>query len=142
LTIAPGTTNFVIVRIERFADVRMIDKADVGLINAHAKGIGGDNHRRVSAHEAILDSIPFFRFQAAVIEDRVHGSFLQFGRDQLGVLMRGCVDNSRLLRKLHPPQYGLSFFFLRRECIDAERNVRAVKTTDKHARSSQSKFFQ
>lgn len=63
--------RFRVLSVERFADVVMVDETDIRLIDAHAKGVSGDNHFGIAGHEPILNRVPLRGFETAVVEERV-----------------------------------------------------------------------
>ena len=54
LAVAAGATRLLGIGLQRRAGAEVDDEADVGLVDAHTKGNGGDDDARVAAHEAIL----------------------------------------------------------------------------------------
>ena len=52
--VAPGAACFLIIGFQRVGQTKVDDKADVGFVDAHAEGNGGDDHTHVATHEAIL----------------------------------------------------------------------------------------
>ncbi len=51
----------------------MPDRAHVGFVDAHAEGVGGDDHVDVAAHEALLDRGALLGFHAGVVGQRRSG---------------------------------------------------------------------
>ena len=54
IAIAAGTTRLLIVGLDALGHVVMDDVAHVGLVNAHAKGVGGDHHLNVVVDKSAL----------------------------------------------------------------------------------------
>ena len=66
LAVAAGTPGFLQVVFQRTGDVGMHDQPDVGLVHAHAEGVGGGDDLEFSGQELLLDVLLDVHGQAAV----------------------------------------------------------------------------
>ena len=69
LAVAPGSAGFLIVGFERARHVVVDHRADVGLVDAHAEGVGGDDDLGLAAHEPFLRLVPLLAGQPGVVDD-------------------------------------------------------------------------
>ena len=96
LPVAARPAGFLIITLDALGDVVMDDEPDVGLVDAHAEGDGGDDHLDVLHQEAVLVLRAGFRVQAGVVGeglDAVDGQQLgQF----LHLLAAQAVDDAGL----------------------------------------------
>ena len=53
--VPPGTPGLLQVVLQRAGDVGVHDEADVGLVHAHAEGVGRDDHAQRARDEVLLD---------------------------------------------------------------------------------------
>ena len=74
----------------------MDDVAHVGLVHAHAEGVGGDHHGRLAEHEATLDGGPRLRRHAGVVGLSPHAARAQIIGHLLHVATRAHVDDAAL----------------------------------------------
>jgi hypothetical protein len=56
--VAPGAADLLVIALDRLRQVGMGDPADVGLVDAHAEGDGGDDDQPVLAAGTALDLAP------------------------------------------------------------------------------------
>ena len=97
LAIASGAADFLGVVLDALGQVVVVDRTDVGLVDAHAEGDGRHHHGVVAGHEAVLHGLAGLRFHAGVVGfGRIPG-FGQSGGDRLGGFLQGNVDNGRAL---------------------------------------------
>ena len=54
LAIAPGAPGLLEVLLERAGDVDVYNEAHVGLVDAHAEGVGGDHDAQLAGHPSVL----------------------------------------------------------------------------------------
>ena len=97
--VASGASDLLVVGFDRTGDVPMDHEADVGAVNAHAEGIGGDDNRVLGVHEGVVDARALGVGEASVVEkDRRFAESAAFvgkaGEHALGVFARGDVDDA------------------------------------------------
>ena len=54
---APGPAEFLVVGFDTGRQIDVADEADIGFVDPHAEGDGGDHHRRRLGHEDVLIGI-------------------------------------------------------------------------------------
>ena len=92
--IAPGAAGFLDVVLERPRHVGVDHEAHVGLVDAHAEGIGGDDHLERAVEEGLLAILLEIGRHAAVKRrGRPAHRLRQEFRQNLGVPLRGAVDD-------------------------------------------------
>ncbi len=72
----------------------MDDEAEIRLVDAHAEGVGGDDHPDVPRHEALLVPGAFPRAQPAVVASYLEPQAVEMLGDLLAVLDGGDVDDA------------------------------------------------
>ena len=105
LAVAAGAPGFLVVALERFRQVVVHDPAHIGLVDAHAKGDGGDDHLRVIANERFLVVATRRCIETGVIRQCADAIALQSLGELIDALAREAVDDARAAiaaRKLEP----------------------------------------
>ena len=107
----------------------MRDEADVGAVDAHAEGVGGDHNRILRLHEARLDAAPFRRFESRVVEKRLRLAerrprSTELRIDAFRVLARRDVDNARTVG-LHEREDMRELLLVRAAGTDRQVEVEA-----------------
>ena len=67
-SVAARPPDLLVVGFHRARDVAVRDKADVRLVDPHAKGVGGNRHRVLSGHELVLRFAAGFLLHSGVVE--------------------------------------------------------------------------
>ena len=108
----------------------MNDKADVGLVNAHAKGVGGHHHRGPVVEEVLLIFLALLVGEARMVADGGKAPLPQGGADLFHPFAGGAVDDAALL----PPglQQGEQLLQLVLGAAHLEVQVGPVKAGDVH----------
>ena len=88
--VSPRPAGLLKVALERARNLRVHDRANVGLVDAHAEGVSGDHHIDVARVEAALDLALSFRREAGV---EVLG-----GKPLVGERLGGLLGAARALR--------------------------------------------
>jgi len=83
--ISPGAADFLVIGFDAGRQIEMTDKADVGLVNAHAERNRRHHDHRAFAHEAILVEFACFRLLSRVIGDRQMTGIVEKVGDLLGI---------------------------------------------------------
>ena len=107
LTVAPGPTDFLVIALNAARQGGMNHGADVGLVDAHAKGDGGDDHLQAASAEQVLHPLSFLWVQTGVIGGGrvIHA---QFQRQRLGLFASGGINNGGSLSRIgQNPAYRL-----------------------------------
>ena len=95
--IAPGAADLLVVALDAFGQIVMQDKAHIRLVDAHAKGNGGDDDLGIVADEGFLVAAALVILQPGVIgADRVAVA-LQIGGQFIHLLAREAVDDAGLV---------------------------------------------
>ena len=76
--------------------MEVYDEAYVGLVNAHAEGIGGDDYLRAARHEVVLRAHALVVRHACVIADDGEARIFESLRYLLDRLSRRGVDDAGL----------------------------------------------
>ena len=92
LLVPSGPARFLQVVLQRPGNVGVNHQPDVGLVDAHAEGVGGDDGPQVAVDEALLHGLLGFRRQAGVEVVGLHSLGLQELRQFFGVAPRRAVD--------------------------------------------------
>ncbi len=140
--VASGAANFLVVGIERIADIVVIDETNVRLINAHAEGVCGDDDFGLARHEAILNIAAFGSLQAAVIEKRRDALLIEKTHDLFGSLPGGNVYDAGLIGPASAMDQSFELLVFCIEAIDAQVNVRAIKAMNETFRAAQAQTLQ
>ena len=88
-----GAARLLQVVLQGAGNVGVDHEAHVGLVDAHAEGVGGDDGPQLTADEVRLDVLPGLRRQSRVEMVRRQSLLLQVLGDLLGVPARGAVDD-------------------------------------------------
>ena len=72
--VAAGPADLLVITFQRPWHLGMGDGADVGLVDTHAKGVGGQDQWLVTTQERLLHPFPFTGVETAVV-DAVRSSF-------------------------------------------------------------------
>ena len=131
--VAPGTARFLVIAFNIFGHVQVRHKAHIGLVDAHAKGHGGDHHNAFAAQKPVLVGLAHRHIQPRVVRQRVDALVTQHLRHLLHPAARLAVHDARLSRVLGANETqqllgGFAFF------DNGVADVGAVKTADKLAR--------
>ena len=103
VAVAAGTPSLLIVSLDALGRVIVDDIAHVGLVDTHAKGVGGNHHTHVVAHKCLLVLRSRLHAHTGVIARNAHieplffHRILQCQRQLVHTLARGTVDDSRLV---------------------------------------------
>ena len=95
LAVAAGAPGFLVVALERFRQVVVHDPAHIGLVDAHAKGDGGDDHLRVVANERFLVVATRVGIETGVIRQCPDAIALQLRGELIDALAREAIDDAR-----------------------------------------------
>ena len=68
--VAPGAARFLIVAFQAVRAGAVDDEAHVGLVNAHAEGVGGDQRVQVAVEPALLHLVALGGVEAGVVQAR------------------------------------------------------------------------
>ena len=80
----------------------MSDKADVGLVDAHAEGNGSDDNDAILHQEPPLVALPVVGGQSGMVGQGRESLRHQKGGGVLDFLARQAIDNPRFVRVLGP----------------------------------------
>ena len=118
----------------------MDDRADVGLVDAHAKRIGGDDDRHRAGHEGVLGLGPVLRALTAMVGRR-RDAFRPEQRVQcVDVAHRGRVDDGRSGRAAHDVDELALFVGVAGDRADVVRQVRTMGSGVDHAERTDSQL--
>ena len=95
VAVAPGPAGLLVVRLDAARAVVVDHRPHVGLVHAHAEGVGGDGDPRPAAHEGPLGLLAGLGIQSAVVDHERHAGLVQQGPDVLDGLLGGDVDDPR-----------------------------------------------
>ena len=95
-TVTARAADFLIIGLDAFGQVGVGDPADVGLVDAHAKGDSGDNDQPVLLLEPAFGDAAVFGVHTAVIMDRAMACVAQRLRQRFGLGPRAAIDDARL----------------------------------------------
>jgi hypothetical protein len=95
--VAAGTARLLVVGVQAGRHLVMHDEAQVGLVDAHAEGVGGDHHAGAALHEGVLCGMALGRAQLAVVQADGEALSGQRGVHLLGGAHGGGVDDAGLL---------------------------------------------
>ena len=93
LAVAPGASDLLAVVLDGLGQVEVHHLADIGLVDAHAEGDGGDDAGQASAHEVRLQSLAGLTVEPGVVGGDLEPGGLEVGRQAFGALLQGDVDN-------------------------------------------------
>ena len=94
--VAPGPAAFLLVVLQRLGHARVDHVADVGLVDAHAKGDRGHDRVGLVFDKRVLVAVPLVVGQAGVVGQRAIAQFRQGGGGLIHVLASDAVDDARL----------------------------------------------
>ncbi len=92
--VTAGTAGFLIVRLDRFGQVQVGNKAHVGFVDTHAKGDGGDHDQAFFVDEALLVKSAQFVVQPGMVGQGAVALFRQVGGGTFHALARQAIDNA------------------------------------------------
>lgn len=95
-SVAPGPANFLGVVFERFGEIEMVDRANVGFVDAHPEGDGGANHGDRAGHEGVLDFRARFGAKSGVVGSGEDVVFFEEGSERFRAVLEGGVDDGGL----------------------------------------------
>ena len=70
LAVAAGAARLLVIGLQAAGQIVVDDEADVGLVDAHAEGVGGGDDLDPAAHEGLLGLAAVVGQQAGVIDRR------------------------------------------------------------------------
>ena len=59
ITVAARPTGFLKIGFQRIGHIHVNDKAHIGLVDAHAEGVGGNHHAAFAFHPPLLTAVAF-----------------------------------------------------------------------------------
>ena len=108
--VSAGPPHLLPIGFDRGRRVGVDDIADVGLVDAHAKGDGGDDHRPILLQESAEAGVAHRLVQARMIGERRRSRLGQQGRERLGAVARAGIDHAGaawpLLHQVSDPGVG------------------------------------
>ena len=139
LAVAAGAPGFLVVALERFWQVVVHDPSHIGLVDAHAKGDGGDDHLRVIANERFLIVATRYCIETGVVRQCPDAIALQLRGKLIHALAREAVDDARAAIAARK----LSQFRVRRPRLRAHGVVQvgAIETRNMDARLAQGELL-
>ena len=93
--VAPGTAGFLEVGFDGIGGVEVDDGADVGLVDAHAECVCGDDDTRLAVLPGALAQVLVERGEACVVVLGADALLVEPSRRVVGVLPRAGVDDGR-----------------------------------------------
>ena len=93
LSVAPRASGLLVIGLDAAGHFKMGDEADVGTVNAHAKGIGGDGDGDFATHEPFLCGGAGRIVHAAMVGDAVAGGERLV--HALDTFARGAINDAR-----------------------------------------------
>ena len=126
--ITTGTTRLLRIRLDRLGEAPVPDLPNVGFVDAHSEGSGGDDDRVVRAHKSILALLAHVAAETRVIRLGGQSGSHEGLCDHLAVFAGSNVDNRRAGRfdlEAVLEQLQTSCFATRLDCV--KREVRAIK---------------
>jgi len=133
LAVASSPAGLLQVVFQRARNVRMHDQADIGLVDAHAEGIGRGDHAQRAANKCLLGFLLAFGRQSRVVGRSGQSFIAQEGGHFLDLLAGGAVDDRTACcigRQLLVDQAGHPGEFFRRRGFDhVEVEVLAFRAT-------------
>ena len=94
LSIPAGTSCLLVVFLERERQAVIDDKADVGLVDAHAEGIRRDDDRDIVLDKGLLCAGALVRLHTGVVGGSTEAVFEKRCCDLFGALPRPAVDDA------------------------------------------------
>src|SRR5690606_7819184 len=134
---ATCASGLLVVGLEARGRGEVRDEADVGVVDAHAERVGGDEDARAALVEAAFGSVPSERRPARVVVPRRESSALQRRGDGLRLLPGGAVDDGAAIAEGTAKARGLARLDqrlgargVRAQGADGEGEVRTAKVTE------------
>ena len=135
LAVASGASCLLIIALDVFGHIEVYDKAHIGLVNAHTKGVGRYHDPFAVIDEILLIPQPLVVGQAGVIARRRIALFAEEIADSLHLFARGAVDDPCLVAALLDQLEQCAAFVLRPH--NGEKQVGTVKAGRQHDRLTQ-----
>ena len=126
LAVPPGTTRLLIIGLQILGHIVVDDKADVGLVNTHAKGIGSHHDLTAVKLKAVLIAPPLLFAQSRVIPGDGKAMDLQLLADPLHGGAGGAVNHAAFSPPLVQQCQKRRKFFPART-LYVKKQVRPVK---------------
>ena len=97
--IAAGAARLLVIGFEAGGNVVVHHKADVGLVDPHAKGVGGNDHRAGVVHEVFLALLAGGSIHAGVVgaDGAVRETLLKQGGQLFHQAAGGAINNAAAL---------------------------------------------
>ena len=128
--IAAGAPGFLVVAFDIFWQIVMDDEADVGFVDAHAKGDGGADYLDIIADESFLISGASITFHSCMVGEGFDAVRAEFGGEMVRGIPALAINNAALGRPLldEVEQLIVSGGFFQ----DAIGEVGAIKAADEN----------
>ncbi len=142
LPVAACAAGLLIVGFQAAGNVIVDHRADVGLIDAHAEGVRGNDDFAAAVHEGVLSGAALVGQHAGM----VHGNAaLGLGREQLGdffgAFSSRCVDDARAGRFAEKLQKHFGFLAFALRGKDLVKKVGPFETGDEGSRLVEIELF-
>nr|GEU28580.1 hypothetical protein [Tanacetum cinerariifolium] len=139
LAVAARAARLLVVRLEVGRNLQVDHEARVGLVDAHAEGIGGHHHAALAAHEQVLVLAAFGRAQLAVVQRHALPRLVQLRMQFFRRLDGGRVHDAHAGRLAHQLQRLRHLFVRVGHLLDAVVQIGTVDAgvDHRHARASQ-----
>ena len=92
--VSTGPSGFLVIALYTFWNVVVNHKPDIGFVDPHPKGNGGDNHVAIFLEEHVLIAYSRLGIQARVIRQSIYAIDLQYLCQFLYPLSGKAIDNS------------------------------------------------
>ena len=115
LTVAPGASGLLIIAFQVLRHIIMDDEPHVGLVDAHAKGIGGHHHLHTVIEEIVLILPPGVRIQLGVVGCRPDAAALQQLHRLVHLPGGAAIHDARMIA-LFEHQFQQLFWLLAGQC--------------------------
>ena len=138
--VASGTACFLVVGFHAAGQVVVQDEANVGLVDAHAEGVGGDDDRALALHEALLAALAIGLGHAGVVsaDDALGQLLLKVGGEFFDGLAGGAVDDAGSGRRRRDRcSEGAIFLAIVAKEAGGVAQVGPVESGDVHLRRAQ-----
>ena len=133
LPVAAGAADLLVVALDAARQRRVHDRADVGLVDAHAERDRRDDHVEVAGEERALRLVALARQQARVVRAGREVARQPLGQ-RLALLARRGVHDRGPARGVAQQSFGRGVARRRRRLDQLERQVRAPEAVDVPAR--------
>ena len=100
------------VGFQRVGDVGVDNEANVGLVDAHAEGVGGDNDTYSAVHPLVLFAVAGGAVKAGVVVVGRDTVLLQKLGDLFGFSAVANIDDARARVLVHDAQHAVMLVFL------------------------------